>query len=85
MKQFEESCEKLEKVVLSCKTKKQLGSAWNYYKLWEKKYDPSRIPRFMYVKWSNTSGYCIGYILGWLNKGKQLYGYTQESHEEKTP
>jgi hypothetical protein len=31
--------DKVEKVILSCKTKEQLKGAYEYYKLWEKKED----------------------------------------------
>lgn len=32
-------CDKLDKIILSCKNKNQLKTAFNYYKLWRNKYN----------------------------------------------
>jgi len=37
-KEWKNDIEKLEKVILSCRTKDHIKGAYNYYKLWQKKY-----------------------------------------------
>lgn len=34
-----EDCDKLDKVITSCKNKEQLKGAFAYFKLWKKKYE----------------------------------------------
>lgn len=64
MKQFITDCEKLQKVVTSCKSEDQLRSAWRYYKLWEKKYPLEDMPKWTLVTGLFTDGFVIGYFRG---------------------
>lgn len=66
MKQFHEDCDKLIRVFKSCKTDAQLISAWNYYKLWDKKYPLEKMPRCTQVSNAHTAAYVFGFIEGWF-------------------
>ena len=65
MKQFMKDCEKLISVVKSCKTDEQIMSAYNYYKLWDKKYPLEATPKFAKGMNSYTAGYSLGFFSAW--------------------
>ena len=63
-----DDCEKLKKVVQSCKTKEQLMTAWKYYKLWDNKYPIEDATPFVKIRSIHISGWCWGYFLGWADR-----------------
>jgi len=56
--------EKLRKVVQSIETKEQVKSAYNYYKLWEKRYGQKWIQLNPGLAW--VDGNTLGYLRGFL-------------------